>query len=176
MLSSHALLRDMKMMTRNVCGGCSQPKRSRSHFFSYHSQGTNRPPNRPPDEPQQHDPTAAAVAAAGCAHHQTRRRDNQTSDAHTRGKQPRPSDTHASKPLSGGLVFVQAPRPSFVFHLLPRDTPPRAHHPTAVTACAKFSGRENYRLVAVGARGDLPDEIKSRECVEERTTELRHLE
>ncbi|CAM9347711.1 unnamed protein product [Laminaria digitata] len=38
-----------------------------------------------------------------------------------------------------------------------------------------IAGRDEYSLVAVGARGDMPDEINSEPCVESRTTEWRHL-
>lgn len=38
-----------------------------------------------------------------------------------------------------------------------------------------FAERRNYSLVAVGSRGEMPEEIKDLPCVEERTTELRHL-
>ncbi|CBN77820.1 conserved unknown protein [Ectocarpus siliculosus] len=38
------------------------------------------------------------------------------------------------------------------------------------------TGRDNYQLVAVGARGDLPDDVSAMQCVEQRTTEWRHLE
>lgn len=40
----------------------------------------------------------------------------------------------------------------------------------------RLAGRDNYQLVAVGARGDLPEEMGTKACVEERTTEWRHLE